>query len=146
MKASGRGCGTCKGVSRNLCKFTNTYLLWLDRRISCDRTLPLCLHCVRSNRQCKGYELRLSWPRATDRKRAMIGPAPSKVKGSSIGTSPLRLMNTSVSDIEIHYYLTGSRFKTLPAIPTPMSWGPIKLSADYNLLEYCKWAELHIME
>lgn len=124
-----------------LFKLIDDYLQRIDRRISCDRGLPICLNCVRSNRQCMGYELRLSWPRATDRKRAMIGPAPSRGKLSSKGTSSLRLVNTFAWDIEIHHYLTRSSFRTLPAIPTSMSWGPIRSSVDFNLLQYCKWTE-----
>lgn len=112
----------------------------LDRRISCDRGLPVCLHCIRSNLQCQGYGMRLSWPKASDRKRALHGIAtPLKAKQSGDLASPFRIVNTSTWDIEIHYYLTNTGFNTRPIIPTPVSWTPITSDEDYNLLQYCKY-------
>jgi hypothetical protein len=53
--------------------------------------------------------MRLSWPRANDSRRAMVAAGPlAKVKNGM--TSPLRIVNTSIWDIEINHYLTGSGF------------------------------------
>ncbi|KAH7024863.1 fungal-specific transcription factor domain-containing protein [Microdochium trichocladiopsis] len=54
-----RGCWTCKG-----------------RKVRCDRSLPHCKTCAKSNRECQGYGVRLSWPREHDPKRSLLGPAP----------------------------------------------------------------------
>jgi hypothetical protein len=110
-----------------------------DRRILCDRGLPTCLQCIRSNRQCQGYGMRLSWPKANDRRRAMLGTAPpAKAKANRDLASPFRIVNTSSWDIEIHHYLTSPASNTQPIIPTSLSWAPIKSDTDYNLLQYCK--------
>ncbi|KAH7140025.1 fungal-specific transcription factor domain-containing protein [Dactylonectria estremocensis] len=50
MKAN-RGCRTCK-----------------DRKIGCDKSMPSCNNCIRTNRQCLGYGLRLTWPDRKTRK------------------------------------------------------------------------------
>ncbi|CAG9984561.1 unnamed protein product [Clonostachys byssicola] len=54
---AGRSCGNCRG-----------------RRIRCDRKVPACANCTAAKLQCQGYGLRLSWPRAGDRKRALLAP------------------------------------------------------------------------
>ncbi|KAF2500109.1 hypothetical protein BU16DRAFT_556592 [Lophium mytilinum] len=33
-----------------------------DRKIGCDRTLPTCQNCSRTNRLCQGYGMKLAWP------------------------------------------------------------------------------------
>jgi hypothetical protein len=53
-------------------------------------------------------------------------------------TSPLRIINTSIWDIEIHYYLTNPTLHTQPTIPTSLSWNPLTSSTDHDLLQYCK--------
>jgi len=85
--------------------------------------------------------MRLSWPRADDRKRSMLGTAPpkkAKAKANGNSASPFRMVNMSTWDIEIHYYLTSSSFHTQPIVPTPISWTPVMSDTDYNLLQYCK--------
>jgi hypothetical protein len=52
--------------------------------------------------------------------------------------SPLRIINTSTWDIEIHYYLTNPTLHTQPTIPTSLSWVPLTSSTDHDLLQYCK--------
>ncbi|VUC30005.1 unnamed protein product [Clonostachys rosea] len=54
---AGRSCGNCRG-----------------RRIRCDRRAPSCANCVAAKLQCQGYGIRLSWPRAGDKKRAVLAP------------------------------------------------------------------------
>ncbi|KAH7322936.1 fungal-specific transcription factor domain-containing protein [Stachybotrys elegans] len=47
-----QGCWTCK-----------------RRKIGCDRALPLCNNCVRTKRECLGYDIRLQWPDRHDGRR-----------------------------------------------------------------------------
>jgi hypothetical protein len=137
MKSLGRGCGTCKGVRFvNIPEIQDSCSTIIDRRISCDRGLPVCLNCARTNRQCQGYDVRLSWPRTNDRKRAMVGETPMRIEAN--GIYPLRIVNTFNSDIEIHFRMTIDGFDSRPVIPTPLSWSPITSEADYNLLQFCK--------
>ncbi|KAH7113922.1 fungal-specific transcription factor domain-containing protein [Dactylonectria estremocensis] len=56
---SNKGCGTCRA-----------------RKVLCDRTVPTCRRCAAQGRECLGYGLRLSWPRESDRRRAIRGPTP----------------------------------------------------------------------
>ncbi|KUJ23302.1 uncharacterized protein LY89DRAFT_680072 [Mollisia scopiformis] len=123
MKSSGRACGTCK-----------------DRRISCDRGFPICLQCIRSNRKCQGYEIRLSWPRRNDRKRSILGKTLTGTGKINSGLySPVRIVNTSTSDIELYHYLASTGFghlPCLPIVPRSISWTSITTDTDYNLLQY----------
>ncbi|CAI4218861.1 unnamed protein product [Parascedosporium putredinis] len=51
------GCWTCK-----------------KRKIGCDRGLPSCDNCRRSERDCLGYGVRLSWPESLDGRRRKMTP------------------------------------------------------------------------
>ncbi|KAL0942978.1 uncharacterized protein CTRU02_200864 [Colletotrichum truncatum] len=81
------------------------------RKVQCDGDRPACKKCVRSRRECQGYELRLSWPRAGDKKRALTGtntpPAISLPHRSIEVPSGLFFVNTSFKDLELYGYLTG---------------------------------------
>ncbi|KAL6797268.1 fungal-specific transcription factor domain-containing protein [Trichoderma sp. SZMC 28013] len=55
MKAK-QGCWTCK-----------------QRKIGCDRDLPVCHNCTRTGRHCLGYGLRLLWPDRHDGRRKDSG-------------------------------------------------------------------------
>ncbi|KAH7140876.1 fungal-specific transcription factor domain-containing protein [Dactylonectria macrodidyma] len=135
-----RGCGTC-----------------VDRKVLCDRTLPKCRRCATSGRACKGYDLRLSWPRAGDKKRALLGPdTPATVPFSNFAELPF--INASSWDIEMHYdgslpeslykhalARRGSQITRLhrmrqlarPVVGTALSWMPPNISApDKDLLQY----------
>ncbi|RAQ42686.1 hypothetical protein AFGD_010094 [Aspergillus flavus] len=85
-----RSCGTCR-----------------DRRISCDRATPTCGQCARSNRLCKGYGVRLSWPKASNSKRAVVG-VPSYGRRPNRRLLGPNLVNVSDFDIKMHYYLANS--------------------------------------
>jgi hypothetical protein len=48
------------------------YLLsdvFAERKVGCDRTLPNCLSCLKGQRLCQGYGLRLAWPDKQDGRR-----------------------------------------------------------------------------
>jgi hypothetical protein len=51
MKAA-KSCWTCK-----------------KRKIGCDKTLPACHNCIRTNRKCAGFGIKLTWPETYDGRR-----------------------------------------------------------------------------
>ncbi|KAI2618208.1 fungal-specific transcription factor domain-containing protein [Hypoxylon sp. NC1633] len=111
MGIANRSCGTCR-----------------DRRILCDRAAPTCMQCVRSKRKCQGYGLRLSWPNASDARRAVVGKQPTHASKPR-HFSDARLVHMSTADIEMHYYLTSSVPKVL--------WNPFTLDVgDKDLFQY----------
>ncbi|KAL2865884.1 Zn(II)2Cys6 transcription factor [Aspergillus lucknowensis] len=83
-----RSCGTCR-----------------DRRISCDRATPTCAQCARSNRVCKGYGMRLSWPKTSDGRRAAVA-VPHHYRRAGRPLLSSSLVNVSEFDIKMHYRLS----------------------------------------
>lgn len=91
--------------------------------------------------------IRLSWPRESDKRRAIVSktPALSEIwhgRGSpDANVSDARFVHVSYWDVELHDRLTkqglgynGSRLLHIPWTP----WNPSKLQApDRDLLEYC---------
>ncbi|KAM5359067.1 hypothetical protein ACJZ2D_014747 [Fusarium nematophilum] len=80
-----------------------------DRRIQCDGGLPTCNRCARAHRECQGYEMRLSWPRDDDKRRAIVAKDVLPVvmpAGQSSHTSSNHFINTTWHDITIHRYLS----------------------------------------
>ncbi|KAF7552726.1 hypothetical protein G7Z17_g4114 [Cylindrodendrum hubeiense] len=129
----------------------------LDRKVLCDRTLPTCHRCAASGRDCSGYELRLSWPKAGDKRRALIGPDTPGT--NSLGNpADLLFINASFWDVEMHRdkLLSKSQYQRAiaqrssqatrlhhmrelaqPVLDTPVSWMPLNLSdLDKGLLQY----------
>ncbi|KAH7311249.1 fungal-specific transcription factor domain-containing protein [Stachybotrys elegans] len=51
---------------------TRTLLTVPARKVQCDGAVPNCGKCRLSQRECQGYEVRLSWPKNHDKKRAMV--------------------------------------------------------------------------
>jgi hypothetical protein len=107
-----RSCGTCRGRGLKPARTTRLMrnsdnALILDRRILCDRTTPACLQCSHSKRKCKGYAIRLSWPRVNDGRRSAVVYTPSRVNGAHL-ISDGRLVHMTTKDVEMHYQLTSS--------------------------------------
>ncbi|CCF32252.1 hypothetical protein CH063_00776 [Colletotrichum higginsianum] len=103
----------------------------IDRKISCDRRYPQCSSCVRSNRACQGYGLRLSWPRDDDRKRLIISRNQSPMKNgrrNDFSSGSFHMINATTWDIEIHHHLA-SPHGALPALRYSLSWSVSGLSA-----------------
>ncbi|KAL4966727.1 Zn(II)2Cys6 transcription factor [Aspergillus stella-maris] len=119
-----RSCGTCR-----------------DRRIACDKALPACSQCRQSSRKCKGYGIRLSWPRANDPKRAVVCRAPVRLSKPNAVRGFQFQVNASSWDIEVHHNVLGS-LSTFPAKPSTIT--PLPFDAfEYNdsegqLFEYFK--------
>ncbi|KAL7904976.1 fungal-specific transcription factor domain-containing protein [Trichoderma velutinum] len=126
QKRTGRGCWTCK-----------------DRRVACDRQVPSCSKCIRSNRECLGYGVRLSWPRASDSKRAMVAMSSTRsllAQRVAKCRSTLMLMHTSSRDVDMYHYLRKLRnvkYERQPVRfvfrPPPLPWSPG--NPDPNTLE-----------
>ncbi|KAH8716741.1 fungal-specific transcription factor domain-containing protein [Phaeosphaeriaceae sp. PMI808] len=123
MTTARTGCATCKG-----------------RAISCDGARPSCMNCSQSSRKCKGYGLKLSWPRENDRRRAVVSKSdPPYMSLPDMGQiSDARFVHTSHWDIELHRSLISSApARTLPLLGVPMLWNPRKLEApERDLFEY----------
>ncbi|KAL4801058.1 fungal-specific transcription factor domain-containing protein [Aspergillus venezuelensis] len=116
-----RSCGTCR-----------------DRRIACDKALPACSQCRQSSRKCKGYGIRLSWPRTNDPKRAVICRVPVRFPKPDVVRGFQFQVNASSWDIEVHDYLVGS-VSTFPAKP------PAIISLPFDAFEYND-SEGHLFE
>jgi hypothetical protein len=99
-------------------------LLYLDRKIRCDRGLPICSNCVRSKRDCRGYGIRLSWPAESDEKRFVVVKPVSERRRSQIPrSSNVSFINASFWDMEMHSRLSTST-----------------LNSVYGMLQGCAWA------
>ncbi|GKT90206.1 hypothetical protein Ct61P_08056 [Colletotrichum tofieldiae] len=112
------------------------------RAASCDGARPrkACASCSRSSRKCRGYGLRLSWPRPDDLRRAVVSEsAPRSPSFPTAGhISDARFVHTSNWDIELYHSLKSAvPVRNLSLLGVPIFWNPSKLEAlDRDLLEY----------
>lgn len=60
----------------------DTRRIGTERRILCDRTLPSCGQRLSSGHRCKGYVIRLSWPRQGDARRAVVARRQKRPEGA----------------------------------------------------------------
>ncbi|KAF1846635.1 uncharacterized protein K460DRAFT_395983 [Cucurbitaria berberidis CBS 394.84] len=121
MKSAKRSCGTCR-----------------DRRLLCDRAIPVCLRCSRSKRTCKGYGLRLSWPIAGDSRRAVVAKQALLWSGTR-SNFHAQVIHMSTWDIQMHYHMTApsSSGNFQPVLRIPILWNPSTLEVgDADLLQY----------
>jgi hypothetical protein len=73
----------------------------LDRKVACDKTLPICRNCRKDGRICGGYGFRLSWGHPGNRRRHAVSPVASSV--ISTAKCSLNFVNTSYRDTTIFY-------------------------------------------
>lgn len=114
-----------------------------ERKVSCDRALPACTPCTRSNRPCKGYALRLSWPRNTDRKRAILGPTPPPHAQAQQDRRIRHIHGIHVTsrDIEVYRSLMAGALGQPGGIPVypALSAFPARITVrEKDLFHYCK--------
>jgi hypothetical protein len=132
-----RGCGTCKGTYVNPePRFLSDDL---DRKILCDRRVPVCQQCARSKRSCNGYGLKLSWPKPGDGRRAMVvkQQRPRKTTEGPSYPTGIRLIHAYSRDVELYYHLTSSLpIRPTLRIPLPFNQSPLN-AGDLDLLQYC---------
>ncbi|KAB5547357.1 fungal-specific transcription factor domain-containing protein [Coniochaeta sp. 2T2.1] len=82
-----KGCETCK-----------------ERKIRCDKKLPVCGNCRRAHRTCiAALKLRLSWPKTKDRRRFVIGP-PVIARAKNAGRP--HFLNITSKQIELYLALS----------------------------------------
>ncbi|KAL6859453.1 fungal-specific transcription factor domain-containing protein [Trichoderma novae-zelandiae] len=70
-----------------------------DRKIACDRLMPICSSCKRRKKTCSGYDYNLSWPRAGDERRAMT----AQVRNQKYPGDTFAFLNTSNVDMMLYY-------------------------------------------
>ncbi|KAK3941283.1 arginine metabolism regulation protein II [Diplogelasinospora grovesii] len=125
MKAR-KGCWTCAA-----------------RKIQCDGGLPTCKKCARAQRDCQGYELRLSWPRDDDKRRAITGnnAPPVVVSPSQSNQRPTNLffVNTTWQDMELYGYLSGQMHPYHLLRSSPKLWRQPQQRVNHaDLVHHCK--------
>ncbi|KAF2805521.1 uncharacterized protein BDZ99DRAFT_524490 [Mytilinidion resinicola] len=93
-------------------------------------------------RNSKGPGLRLSWPKASDGRRAIVGKpqsfAPSHGRGTRY-SSEVGMVHVSHGDVEMHYQFASSvpSGSARPHLHIPMAWNPSKVEVeDKDLLQY----------
>ncbi|OWY47523.1 uncharacterized protein AALT_g6558 [Alternaria alternata] len=84
-KAATKGCWTCK-----------------DRKVSCDRAVPVCNKCSKSKRVCGGYGIRLSWVKNNDQKKRLLEPRHQELQHARIRHQSEQWINVSSTDIRLH--------------------------------------------
>ncbi|CAN9391540.1 unnamed protein product [Alternaria alternata] len=84
-KAATKGCWTCK-----------------DRKVSCDRAVPVCNKCSKSKRVCGGYGIRLSWVKNDDQKKRLLEPRHQELQHARIRHQSEQWINVSSTDIRLH--------------------------------------------
>ncbi|KAL7935391.1 fungal-specific transcription factor domain-containing protein [Trichoderma chlorosporum] len=115
-----------------------------DRKIRCDRGLPTCANCRHRNVECRGYGIRLSWPRKGDERRAIELKSTTNQKKHMLATlyQHSLFINMTTWDIDKFYELcvekskkvTLERISIPPAIPSIHS---LRLHEDESgLLQY----------
>jgi hypothetical protein len=72
----------------------------VDKKIKCDRNLPICSSCAVSNRQCMRYGMRLSWPQQTDRARAKLG-LQTRSSFAPCNIRPNWFLNVTMGDVSL---------------------------------------------
>ncbi|KAJ0120840.1 Zinc-finger transcription factor [Diaporthe amygdali] len=110
------------------------------RKIQCDRVRPTCEKCARSQRHCQGYEVRLSWPRHDDERRAMTGdnalPMMASPDQSRHRATDL-FINTTWHEMELHGYLSGQTHTYHPFRSLPKLWTQPQQRVDHmDLVHY----------
>ncbi|KAK2018708.1 hypothetical protein LZ32DRAFT_521276 [Colletotrichum eremochloae] len=112
----------------------------IDRKISCDRRLPRCSSCIRSNRLCTGYGVRLSWPKKGDGKRMIVGHAGPVFKGTwhrDPSSGQFHMINAMFRDIKLYQNRTSTRDNYIPPLCYSLSQSTSGLSAtEQDLFHY----------
>jgi hypothetical protein len=73
----------------------------LDRKVSCDKTVPKCLRCTKAKRECEGYGLRLTWPKENDN-RALIPNAHLDTDRPALAGGDYQWIHVVPTDIRLH--------------------------------------------
>ncbi|KAH7166529.1 fungal-specific transcription factor domain-containing protein [Dactylonectria macrodidyma] len=117
MKAD-RGCRTCK-----------------NRKIGCDKNMPSCNNCTRTNRQCLGYGLRLTWPDQQIRRSKSQANQPNSESETRIEIRPTQqrdwqFLNFTYEDVAFATG-TGTRRQLLKSLSTHGPMYSLSLHASF---------------
>lgn len=146
MKAK-QGCWTCKREFFGLWNFGASVRVTdsgKERKIGCDRGLPVCHNCTRTGRRCLGYGVRLLWPDRHDGRR--------KDSGFVVYTppeNPLELSDTyglhflNVTNHDVASSLDPSSYNALVRRPITkpgraLNLYPSMVGQDAMFMSYCK--------
>lgn len=152
-----KSCWTCKGepltprAPESVQKpgdCANSALIGLARKLQCDGRQPTCERCTRAQRDCQGYQPRLSWPRDNDRKRALVGKDGLLVAAEYTGEKGPAgrfFINTTRQDLEQYHLFSlhaqAVRHESLYRPSSPGSWGHSKQETGHlELFRHCKLA------
>ena len=104
-------------------------------------TKPNCTNYSRSNQKYQWHNLKLSWPHANDRRRAIVSKSspPSPLSPTEGRISDARFVHTTHWDIELSHNLIGSvPVRSLSWLDPSTCWNPSEMETlDSDLLEYC---------
>ncbi|KAJ9143521.1 hypothetical protein NKR23_g6603 [Pleurostoma richardsiae] len=76
-----------------------------ERKLRCDKGRPVCTNCRRSKRDCVTQSFRLSWPRARDRRRLVIGPGPATASRTA-SSDPQHFLNVTFGHVKQYHALS----------------------------------------
>lgn len=146
MKAK-QGCWTCKRKSLPV-------ELWRirasadrrgkERKIGCDRDLPVCHNCTRTGRRCLGYGVRLLWPDRHDGRRKDSGFVVYEPPENPMELSDnygLHFLNVTNNDVASS--LDPSSYNALVTRPITkpgrtLNLYPSMVGQDATFMSYCK--------
>jgi hypothetical protein len=99
-------------------------VLNLDFEIRLDRTTLACVKRFPPNQNSEGSGLRLSWPNASDGRRAVVGKSPSYApshRNRARHFSDVHIVHVSHGDVEMHYHFASSVPNGEPTHPVCLS-------------------------
>ena len=117
----------------------------LERKVGCDRALPACFNCQRSNKTCQGYGLKLAWPDKYDGRRKQKNYQAQAVPGSiapySIKDGHFQFLNMTLDDLsgrrrKISDFGQAAETGMIRIMPSPGNGSGID-AIDGMLISYC---------
>lgn len=131
---------------------SNHRLMKADRKIGCDKTLPACNNCIRTNRVCAGFGVKLIWPEKYDgRRKSVIRGVDHQKSHNFCQTLAVDFLNTTTEDVEVShlYNLTNwaqnSHPLRLSTRTLPTYSLPGFTSDEASLLSYCECTLVELM-
>jgi hypothetical protein len=115
-----------------------------ERKIGCDRDLPVCHNCTRTGRQCQGYGLRLLWPDRHDGRRKDSGfvvyePPENPLEASkSYGVHFLNVNHNDVASALDPTSYNALITKTVAKPTRALNLYPTMIGQDALFMSYCK--------
>ena len=145
----------------------------IGRKVGCDRGQPSCSNCIRTDRQCLGYGIKLSWPQngGDGRRRDFVpdqglkgedhdklqthGSSSKSLDNLLIRRTRNQFLNTDYEDLRrfLGHFTHLQDFHSAQNKPSPkptrsLSYGyeTCIQSGDSSLLSYCKFNSLYFCQ